>query len=394
MQCAVRYHCLPCGCVYQVRFDGLAEGTPTALALGTATEATTRRLLAAMGRACPTCGLVRPERPVRWQFRGHAGVLLLALVVACGVGALVVSHSPWITPAAIAASVAAGIVASLHVWIALINPNRGRRARRERAQADVAAGAIEVLRRGSAQDSRDPGRASAGHWLAFLALALAPLPFLAPVYVDATRDLPDNPGLAPYVIGPGDVVRVPIPDSGLHGVGGRWRASATAQLLNAEEVGGPAALGASSRDEDWGNRILVHKDAGQKANEDLNVPIRDLYADVSVPDVAALGGKSLRVKVTMNVSYPVDRGHQFSLEHYWHEAFANQSSTVSKEVVLHLASGNDHRDYRAAWEYGAALGGLFYFAGGLGLLLLTSGRRPGGYPPELVPADEPLDPHS
>ena len=323
-------------------------------------------------RARPA-GSARPDYAVRRQLRGHATVLFCALVVSCGIGALIVSHSPWIKPAALIASIAAGVAALFHLWYVLTNPNRGRTAQREQAQAAVAAGEIEVLKPGSTQTFRDPAQPSAGHVLAFLALVLAPLPFLAPVGMYSTLNLPDNPGLAPYVIGPGDVVRVPIPASGLSGIHGYWKASATAQLLNAKEVGGPLLLNASSRSKDWGNSIYADKPRG-KANENqsLNVPINDLYADVYVPDVPALGGKTLRVKVTLNVAYPMDKGQQRSLGTYQYQAFADQSSTVSKEVVLHLAAGSGHRVYRAAWAYGAAFGGLLYFAGGVGLFLLTA----------------------
>ena len=194
------------------------------------------------------------------------------------------------------------------------------------------------------------------------------------------------------MIGPGDVVRVPIPASGLSGIHGYWKASATAQLLNAKEVGGPVLLNASSRGKDWGNSIYADKPRG-KANENqsLNVPINDLYADVYVPDVPALGGKTLRVKVTLNVAYPMDKGQQRSLGTYQYQAFEDQSSTVSKEVVLHLAAGSGHRVYRAAWAYGAGLRRTALLRRRSRLVSLTRGRRPGGYPPELVPAHEPLD---
>src|SRR5207245_2234123 len=151
-------------------------------------------------------------------------------------------------------------------------------------------------------------------------------------YVVGANDLPTNPGLRPLVLGPGDEVTVKFPDRDeIRSVQGRWRGNPEVKVLNAAEVGAPPTLTGAGRADSWGDEIRV-----KPSEKNLS---GGLSARLKVPNNPALGGKTLRVKVTMNVMYPSAEGNS---------RFLNRTTTVSREFTLRLAEAKALRDYRTA----------------------------------------------
>jgi hypothetical protein len=155
-------------------------------------------------------------------------------------------------------------------------------------------------------------------------------------------------------------VTVSFAGHNIQSVGGRWRGRPSVQVLNAAEVGGPPALAAEGRDDDWGDSLRV------KPSQKHLSP--RLEARLHIPADPALGGKALRVRVAMDVAYPSASGEGFKEWSTGASTFANRTAAVQQEYTIRLADAGVLRAYRKAWWAGGGLGVLGSVLGG-GLLV-------------------------
>jgi hypothetical protein len=327
--------------------------------------------------------MVRPDRVAAIKATGHGVVLALAVTGLLII--LVSSYASVLTDeAALAGAGVAGVAGLVHLVLALYNPNWSRHAQQEQAALDVDAGKVTVLQPGSTDALRNPARLSPAHLLALLGLVAAPAAFLLPWHLRTTNHWPVNLKLDPQIISPGDKVLIHFPDPGLRSMNGLWRASARAELLNAAEIGGPATIPATSKTDDWGNKVWVREPSYPSLPEDS--PMRQLFAYLHLPNDAALGGKTLRVRITMEVMYPTyQRPTGWDILENRKGSFLNKTSPVSTEVTVQLTPAGGSEAYQMAWALAAGIGGLGYLVSGLGLRLLAQAQRSKAKPVELIP---------
>jgi hypothetical protein len=313
---------------------------------------------------CPTCGLVQPDMVARTKVPGHAIITVFMLALLPCVILPAVYHGITLHIAGLVCAGAAGVGALLHLLVAYRNPNRNRDANRERAKAEIERHRVEMVERGSMTDVSPPPRnLTVAHAVALLATAAGAVLFLGPELVRRSTDLPVNSDLTPFVAGPRDEVRIDFPkDHDLHSVGQRWRATATAKLLNAAEVGAPEELAASSSMQDWCDGFTVH------AGTEHACP--DLWARVQLPDGDGVAGKTLRLQVSLDLVYPSDCG-QSGLS----PTYQNRAARVTREFTVRVAEAEDKAVYESAWWLAVVGGPLGILGGGAVLVWLALALR-------------------
>jgi hypothetical protein len=382
VRCWKQHTCSACACVYRYKIERSAEGrgVSEAGAAQNAEQAVYRVLAKEVDtRPCPNCGLVQPDMVARRKVYWHS----FATLVPLGLLPFVLLFSCWGKgiPHPLGALIGAGVLgaaALAHLLIALYDPNRDRSANREKAQADLAARKAEVVQPGGSADLFAPPRnLTWAHAPALLAVAAAALAFLAPAFVPGGQDLPANQGLRPAVVGPGEEVTVAFSGHNIRSVDGRWRGRPSVQVLNAAEFARPPVLAAEGRDDDWGDSFMV------KPSQKYVSP--RLEARLQIPGDPALGGKSLRVRVAMDVAYPSASGEGFKDWATGASTFANRTAAVQQDYTIRLADAAVLRAYRRAWWTWGSLGVLGgVFGGGL-LVWLGLSLRSRAHPTELMP---------
>jgi hypothetical protein len=312
---------------------------------------------------CPCCGLIQPGMK-RWARIGHAGAFLfgtLSMLALFGISQEEMSPVlPW------AGVVIFAAVAVAHAVAAYYDPDRDRSANLIRAKQELAAGNLKLVRPGTPGEAdRAPAHVTAWHILALLLVVPAPLAFFYPLSYLDKNPLPVNPGLVPQVVNPGDQVRHLIAGIGAQGLG-PWYGQTTVRVLNAKEVGAPETLPASGGDKPWDKKVKVTTFGGPGPLK--NAPLTALIHFTLPPD-QALAGKTLRLEVTIHMTYAVLQGSA---------AFRDETATVSTTLSVRLADAEYTQRLREAFLIGlggAALSSL----GGLILTLLA-------WPPEMKAA--------
>lgn len=362
-RCWKQHTCCACGCVYRYLLERVraASGSPGGGAATEAAYSANRALLNGIEeRPCPNCGVVQPDMVGKskagWHllFTALTGTLLL-LIVLPTIGGYI--------PLDRAGEAAAGVAIFAllgHLVVALFGPNWSLKDNQKESRDRMQAGEMAVD-----TDGREPNYAAmprnltASHLLCLVALLIAPLGFLAPRVVSGLYPMPRNEGLQPDVVGPGDSVKVPI-DSPLRTYGGNWFGIATAEALNAEELGISGPLRAATHSQRWGKIISV---------KDSKSPLEPIqpWARVTVPDDPTLGGKTLRVRVELTITYPVDmqRGG----------VSVDRAARVQREVEMVLAEAGSGGLYKQAWLIGGGVGLTGCVLGGLALTLLGQALR-------------------
>jgi hypothetical protein len=97
-----------------------------------------------------------------------------------------------------------------------------------------------------------------------------------------------------------------------------------------------------------------------------------------IPNNAALQGKTLRVRITMPVSYPVTDG----------KIFHDETKTLTKDVSIQVATVNGMHEYWTAWGLAIGVGSFSNVAGGMALCLLGLTLRSRGQPTEMQPIEQ------
>jgi hypothetical protein len=378
-RCWKQHTCCACGCVYRYKFEraGVGQSPVRHFAQGEAEKSLRGRLQREVDcYPCPTCGLAQPDMVAQTRLPWHAGATAVLLAILACVIIPAAYQGLTYHLAGLVCAGAAGAAALLHLVVALYDPNRDREANRQKVKAQVERHRVEMVERGSMTDvSPPPPNLTWKHAMALFAAVVGAGFFLAPEVVRRNADLPINPGLTPYVVGPGDEVKVDFPaDHGIRSVGGRWRGVATAKVLNADEVGAAGELAAASSTDSWGTDFEINE------GSERNTPA--LYARVQLPDDERLGGKTLRLRIELDVTYPSANGHS-RLD----ATFRNQVAQVSRDFTVHVAAADDKQDYEDAWQVGLAVGLLGGLGGGGLLAWLAFALRWRARPTEVLARD-------
>jgi hypothetical protein len=196
------------------------------------------------------------------------------------------------------------VVALLHLCAIGINPNANRDANlalaRRRQKADELwvpdESPIQVI-------EGDVGNGlTKGHLAGCLLLAAAALILLAPVGLRFATGMKSNPDWHPEVVGPGDEAYVYFPVT-VNSIKGMWNGTPRVALLNAGELAStqPAPpLTATTRADSWGNTIRY--ESKEKNN------LSPLWVRVRLPNDPALAGKTLHLRLDLDVRYPFEVG--------------------------------------------------------------------------------------
>jgi hypothetical protein len=309
---------------------------------------------------CPDCGLFPPQMALSSPLI-HAGMAAAALIITACMAGLASTPGPqrsttfpgmaWVGVALFAA------MAAVHVGTALYNPNRDSRANRARAAKELAAGVMHVVSPGKPPPpSGKPGRLPATEVTALMLVLVAPLTFFSALSFRARGPaVPDNPQLTPAVVSPGDEFACRMTDTRVEGIG-KWRGQPTVQVINAKEVG-IQALQARGSDEKWGDEIHVQIPKGSRLK---NEPIQPLI-QVALPNNADLGGKELRLQVSMNMTYAILHSDQ---------SFVDKTSAVSSSLSVRVAPAGYTQGMYQAFMVGLA-GGVLALIGGVWLAVLA-----------------------
>ena len=231
------------------------------------------------------------------------------------------------------------------------DPNRRREGNRHQAEEELEAGAVEMIQPGSADPRPAPRSTLAGRLLAIVVAAGAVFVLLNQWNVLTMRSLPKNPDLASPLLLPGETAHLKF-DKQYHSVNGTWRGTPTATVENAADLGIEPALTATSHNDVWGDKMY--------AKEYQKRGTFDPYAKLTIPNNPSLQGKTVRVRVTMPIVYPVTDGN----------TFRDETTTLTKVVALQVGTANDIRDYWTAWGLAIGVGSFGSLAGGLALCVL------------------------
>lgn len=384
------HECARCGTAYRYLFTRKKTGeggTPAA-----ATRAANRAVVKALKfevnmQPCPGCGLYQPDmiaarraRAHWWTFAPSGPVILLLLLFvtfassgsafSADLGKLLPDLLVFRTVALIAAALA-GIFTLAHLVIDAINPNSNLDANLELAHKRVRARKLWVV----SEDTRQPperqiGRGIAGmHALCYLLLLTGVLAFLVPEAVRLHGGMISNPGWYPEVVGPGEEACVYFPNT-INCIKWMWRGAVQATVENAAEVGvaaqaaGPAKqprpappvqLAARAKADNWSGTIKID------SSTERNTRTR-LWAYVRLPDDPSLAGKTLRLRIDMDMVYPVSADF-----HGWEEKTEHRTHTAT----LTVSAGRAAETYVRAWWFGF-LAGISLIPLGGALLVVAS----------------------
>jgi hypothetical protein len=266
----------------------------------------------------------------------------------------------------LAAAAVAVLSLMVHGAFLIWDPNRKPQANLEKARRFRRLGRLERLRGETPELAKEELPHPRFRWLhaaALIGMAVGVVPFVTPEVVRLVRGWPLNRGWFPAVVGPGDEARIYHPSS-VQSLTGLWTGEATAEALNARELGlARAQLEATTHQDSWGNFIQFE----QKHKTGYVRP----WVDVRVPDAAQLAGKDLQVKVDVMVTYPADHGANF----------LNEQRLFTQTAFIQLADTPGAGSVYTALCRGGTFGGaLWLLLMGLVLALAARPFRYDGFP--------------
>jgi hypothetical protein len=352
------HECSRCGTLYRYLFKRKKTGR------GNSPDAASKSAHAAVAKAlerevdlqpCPGCGLYQPDMIAARRGRRHwctfwIGVPIFGLLLILVLADVLVFSS-----AAFLAAVAAAVLSLAHLIIDARNPNANLDANLELARRREQAGDLWVPEGGKGSGAENPvGTGTTRVRTAcYVLLVAAVLAFLVPEAVRLQRGMISNAGWYPQAVGTGEEAYVYFPDS-VTSIKGLWSARASASLINEEELGlarpgivepkrlpapPPPLLPARSRTETWGGTLHFKSSEKDKSSR--------LWAYVRLPDKPDLVGKTLDIRVELDVSYPVymdaNRGVLKSM-HYSHR------------LPLTVSPGRAADTYVRTWWFGFLAG--------------------------------------
>jgi hypothetical protein len=160
-----------------------------------------------------------------------------------------------------------------------------------------------------------------------------------------------NNNLYPEVAGPGDTPYFYFNDR-IEAVKGLWRGMPQVVLLNPDEVGGPIPLSATAQSDDWGNTITI-------SSKSPTTSKKSLWAKLQLPADSRLAGKTLKVQINMNVTFPAISGNK---------QWSPQTQNVTHTQTIELSGAGAGGKLKGAFWFGFIVGNA--------LMLLASGLLP------------------
>jgi hypothetical protein len=377
-KCWKQHTCYSCSCLYRYKLAREAKasaGMPD-VARSKAEQQLSNKLAHDIDvRPCPHCGLVQPDMATQGKIGWYIPVLVLSglLLVIFTLAASSPSGLPIESAAPLTAGIA-GIAGLIYACVALGDPNADRAGNKKRAEADVFSGQVQVDRPGTDM-GQAPAPAGVVWWLhgpALIGVLGAAAAFLAPLWATEHAEVQTNVDVNPSVVGPGEQGQVFFQNPNFESVKGAWRGSPTVQVLNAAELGVPETLPATSQDDKWPTTV-------GKVRDLTSTPSR-LHAAFTLPGNAELVGKTIRLKVVLNVTYPVYGSGK---------AIEDRKLTMSREVEVRLSSPATAAAYRSAWTQGSVAGLLGSLLGGCLLLGMAMALRSKAGPNVVLPLHTP-----
>ncbi len=296
VRCLKRHTCTGCGCVYRVRREITVE--EKARSEETAAKAATKRIHRQLTTepndvACPDCGQFQPDLVGYHQANAHGLVTLVsvAAALALAIGANLFGLSNGRTGTLLAG--VAVLAAAAHIVLGNRNPNAHPADNRVRSRKMEDDGDLDVTRGGDREQIRPPvGPFTRLHILGVCGVLLAIGGLLVPA---VARERPAEANEA-IRAAPGETLELEFPDT-VEVVNGLWRGTPKVTVTNPQDFGNqPPEIVAISNDATWPATVKI--DAGRDR-------IRPrLWAKIAIPNEDRLAGKTLELKVDLEVAYP------------------------------------------------------------------------------------------
>lgn len=388
--------CLGCGSRFRYLFQRkkTGEGKTPEAASAAARQAVLNALQHEVDmHPCPGCGLYQPDmignrRWTRhwWVLGINAALLLLLLIL------MLTDVMPANTTALLSAAVC-GAFGLIHLLIDRSNPNRDLDANRQAAQRGVERGDLWIPPDSKPQPEDEMPRFgwSRKHTVAYVLFALGVLALLTPEALRMLHGWPAQTQWYPLVAGPGDDPYIYFPDQ-ITSVKGYWRGFGKAQVVNAAELGlANLELHTESKVSNWGEKISV-------GSRESKTSTNTLWLRVSLPNDARLEGKTLKLHLMLNVTYPDLQGNNFE----------EVSRNYQHKAEIRLCGAEAGAQYKSWWWGGFVGGVLLIGVSSLTLVRLSSGLSKLALPttvfapgeeegdqaqadeaPEVLPADAP-----
>src|SRR5262249_25168798 len=179
----------------------------------------------------------------------------------------------------------------------------------------------------------EPGSGvGAGHFLGFALLGVGVLALLAPVLLKLALGWSSNAAWVPEVVGPGDQAYIWFRGKKIGCVKGLWKGTATVGVANAQDLGlAVQTLSATTNNAEWGNTISA-KSSEKHSN-------KTPWAKVQLPNDPSLVGKTLKLNLALNVSYPVAQGNRFN----------THQETIGHQATLIMSRPGAGKTFRSLW---------------------------------------------
>jgi hypothetical protein len=296
VRCLKRHTCTGCGCVYRVRRELTVQ--EKARSEETAAKAATKRIQRQLTTepneiACPDCGQLQPDFVGHHQANAHGLVTILsvAIAVAVAIGAGLFGISNGRTGTLLAG--VAVLAAIAHIVLGNRNPNAHPADNRVRSRKMEDDGELDVTRAGDREQIRPPvGPFTRLHILGVFGVLLAIGGLLVPA---VGRDRPAD-AVAAVRAAPGETIEIDFPDT-IEVVNGLWRGTPRVTVQNPQDFRNqPPAVAAVSNDATWPATVKI-----ESGRERIRP---QLWAKVTIPDEDRLAGKTLELKVDLEVAYP------------------------------------------------------------------------------------------
>lgn len=296
VRCLKRHTCTGCGCVYRVRREITVQ--EKARSEETAAKAATKRIHRQLetepnGVACPDCGQFQPDLVGHRQASQHGLVTILsvAAALALAVAASLFGLSNSQTGLLLVGSAVLAAVA--HTILGTRNPNSVPAENRTLSRKMEDDGELDVTRSGDREQVRPPvGPFTRLHVLGIVGVLLA----AGGLYVPAVVKERPTESTTLVRAAPGETLDIDFTDT-IEVVNGLWRGAAKVTVLNPQDFGNrPPPIAAVSQDSTWQPNVKI------EAGRDRIRP--QLWAKVTIPDEDRIAGKTLDLKVDLEVSYP------------------------------------------------------------------------------------------
>ena len=296
---------------------------------------------------CPTCGLIQPEMVADVKSGRYAlgwilgGIILIVALILGLTDVMAISSASML---GLAGGVIAGLACASGVTC---NPNSDLSKNLQTAEEEVQSEQVTVTEEGRSSVVEDENAGiDGGHIFGLGLVGVAVVATLVPTLLSIVNGWPKNDS-SPSVVGPGDTTTIYF-DQEITAINSKWSGSGSATVTNAAEVGAPATLTVSTKRSTWGDTI---------SGKSVSNTTRAMYAEVKMPDDAALAGKTLSLDIEISARYPFEMGG----------GFIDQQSDFRHSQEITLAAPGAGSTYGSTFWGGHVAGIVCLLVGGLTL---------------------------